>query len=245
MTKTAAGTLVVQSYNPAQVRRRWALLIAAWAASLIGVYWYCKATMTPNFSRTQAELAAARAEIVQQMNTIETTKAESARYQRGEQVAKEANGALQKSIEERESDITNLRADLNFYQRFAGGGNGEALGVRDISIRGTDNPRVFNYALAVSQNLKRGKLVSGKLRFSVSGMQNGKAKRLELASLLGESGTDALSYEFKYFQRFNGTLYLPEGFAPGAIRAKMVNDDGESAEKELTWAAALQAASES
>jgi hypothetical protein len=245
MAKTTPGTLVVQSFDPALVRRRWALLIVTWLASLVGIYWYCKTTMTPNFSRTQTELSSAREEIVRQMKAVETAKAETARFQRGEQVAKEANNALQKSIEERESEITDLRADLNFYQRFAGGGNGEALSVQDIAIRRTDNPRVFNYALAVSQNLKRGKLVSGKLRFSVSGMQNGKPKRLELAALLGEGATDALSYEFKYFQRFNGTLYLPEGFAPGAIRAKMVNEDGESAEKELTWDAAMQAASES
>jgi hypothetical protein len=244
MAKTIPGTLIVQPYNPAQTRRKWLLVIVLWLASLVALFWYCKSTMTPGFARTQTELAGARAEIVRQVNVLEAAKAESARFQRGEQVAKEANVVLQKSVEEREAEITNLRADLNFYQRFAGGGNAEALGVQDIAIRATDDPRVFNYALAVSQNLKRGKLVSGKLRFSISGIQNGKPKRLDLASLLGDSGADALKYEFKYFQRFNGTLYLPEGFAPGAIKAKMVNDDGESAEKELTWKAALSAASE-
>jgi cell division protein FtsB len=244
MAKPAPGTLVVAAYDPASIRKRQFTLITLWIASLIGLYFYCKTTMTPGFAKTQAELAQAHGEIVRLQNEGEQLKAETAKYQRGEQVAKEANNALQGSIDQRQQEIATLRADLSFFQRFAGGGNAEALGVQDISVEPTDNPRVYKYAIAVSQNLKRGKVVSGKLRFSLSGIEAGKPKRLEMASLLGEGGASELKYEFKYFQLFNGTIYLPEGFAPGAIKARMVNDDGESADKEVTWEAAQKAGRE-
>ena len=74
------------------------------------------------------------------------------------------------------------------------------------------------------------------------GISGGKPKRLEMATLLGEHGASELKYAFKYFQLFNGTLYLPDGFAAGAIQARMINDDGESADKEITWEAAKKAA---
>ena len=244
MAKTVPGTLVVAAYNPAAARKLKLIIGGLWLASLLATYMYCKSTMTPGFARTQEELAQARAEIVRLGGNSDALKAEIAKFQRGEQVAKEANTVLQKSIDQRQQEIAALRADMSFFQRFAGGGNAEALGVQDITIEPTDDPRVFKYAIAVSQNLKRGKIASGKLRFSVSGISEGKPKRLEMAALLGEEAATELKYEFKYFQLFNGTLYLPEGFAAGAIHARMVNDDGEAADKEITWEAAKKAARE-
>ncbi len=244
MAKTVPGTLVVAAYNPAAARKLKLIVGALWLATLAATFIYCKNTMTPGYARAQAELAQAHEEIVHLGGNADALKAEVAKYQRGEQVAKEANTALQNSIDQRQQEIATLRADLSFFQRFAGGGNAEALGVQDITIEPTDNPRVFKYAIAVSQNLKRGKIASGKLRFSVSGISDGKPKRLEMAALLGEQGATELKYEFKYFQLFNGTLYLPEGFAAGAIQARMLNDDGEAADKEITWEAAKKAAGE-
>ena len=244
MAKTTPGTLVVAAYNPAAARKLKLIIGGLWLASLLAAYVYCKNTMTPGYARTQDELAQARAEIVRLGGNGDALKAEVARYQRGEQVAKEANAVLQKSIDQRQQEIAALRADMSFFQRFAGGGHAQALGVQDITIEATDDPRVFKYAIAVSQNLKRGKIASGKLRFSVSGIFEGKPRRLEMAALLGEEGATELKYEFKYFQLFNGTLYLPEGFAAGAIQARMLNDDGEAADKEITWEAAQKAARE-
>ncbi len=244
MAKTIPGTLVVAAYNPAAARKVKLIVGLIWGASIFATYLYCKNTMTPGFARTQTELGDARADIVRLGNEADQLKGEVAKFQRGEQVANEANGALQNSIDQRQQEIASLRADLSFFQRFAGGGNAEALGVQDITVEPTDNPRVFKYAIAVSQNLKRTKLATGKLRFSVSGIAAGKPKRLEMSVLLGENGASELKYAFKYFQLFNGTLYLPEGFAAGAIKAQMVNEDGESADKEITWEAALKAAHE-
>ena len=241
MAKTVPGTLVVAAYNPAAARKLKLIIGALWAASLVATYMYCKNTMTPGYAHTQAELAQAREEIVGMGTSADALKADVAKFQRGEQVAKEANTALQNTLNQRQQEIQTLRADLSFFQRFAGGGNAEALGVQDISIEPTDDPRVFKYAIAVSQNLKRGKVASGKLRFSVSGISGGKPKRLEMATLLGEQGASELKYAFKYFQLFNGTLYLPDGFAAGAIHARMINDDGEAADKEITWEAAKKA----
>ncbi len=237
---TKPGTLVVTHFNPAQQLRRRLIIGGLWLLSLIAVYVYCKQTMTPNFARTQTQLTQTQRELIQQQSDMEALKQEVAKYQRGEQVAKESNSALQSSLNDKLQEIQTLRADLSFFHRFASGGNGEAFGIQDITLQATDNPRAFKFAIAVAQNLNRGKVAQGKLRFSVSGLQAGKAKRLEMSTLLGEGGSSELNYEFKYFQLLSGTLYLPENFTPGAIAANMKNTDGEAAKKEVSWEAAIK-----
>ncbi len=232
---TKPGTLVVRPYDPAVAQRRWAMVIFLWVASLLALYFWCKSTMTPNFAATQQALTRSQADFLGAQMAIDKLKAEVSKFQRGEQVAKEANAALQKTLDERLDEITGLRTDLSFFQRFAGGGNAESLGVQDIHVRPTTNARVYKYLIAVSQNLKRGRVVKGSLVFSVKGLIGGKPRKLDMATLLGEGGAKSLSYEFKYFQRFDGTLYLPEGFTPSSIVASMKNDDGESAQKEVAW----------
>ena len=243
MAKTAPGTLVVSTYNPSQTRKRAIIVALLWLASLVILYFFCKNTMTPGYTRAQSDLAQAHSEIVRLQSESESLKAQASRFERGEQVAKEASKALQDALDARQQEVASLRADLSFFQRFAGGGNtAEVLGVQDISLVATDNPRVFEYSIAIGQNLKSGKVVKGKLRFTVSGISEGKPKRLDMTALLGEGAASAIDYQFKYFQLFNGTIYLPEGFAPGAIKARMVNENGESADKEVTWEVALKAA---
>lgn len=243
MAKTAPGTLVVSAYNPNLARKRALTVAVLWLASLIALYLFCKNTMTPGYARAQSDLAQAHNEIVRLQSESETLKAQASRFERGEQVAKEANKSLQDALDARQQEVASLRADLSFFQRFAGGGNtAEVLGVQDISLVATENPRVFEYSIAIGQNLKSGKIVKGKLRFTVSGISEGKPKRLDMAALLGEGAASAIDYQFKYFQLLNGTIYLPEGFAPGAIKARMVNENGESADKEVTWEMALKAA---
>jgi hypothetical protein len=232
---TKPGTLVVRPYDPVKVRRRWISVALLWLVSLLALYFWCKATMTPNFAATQQALHRSQADALVSQAEIERLKAEVSKFQRGEQVAKEANAALQKNLDERLDEVTGLRTDLSFFQRFAGGGNAESLGVQEIHIRPTANARVYKFLIAVSQNLKRGRVVKGSLVFSVKGLVDGKPRKLDMATLLGEGGAKTLNYEFKYFQRFDGTLYLPEGFVPSSIVASMKNDDGEAAQKEVAW----------
>ena len=239
--RPAAGTLIVSQYNPRAVFKTRALVLVLWLVSIALTYLYCKATMAPGYSRTQQLLAESRTAVLASQTTVESLKSDVARFQRGEQVAKEASVALQKSLDERQVDLASLRSDLSFFQRFSGGGNPLALGVQSIAIKPTNNPSVFAYVIALSQNLKRGNVASGDLSISVSGVLQGKVRQVDLGQLVGEGQKKRIKYSFKYFQRFDGTLVLPEGFMPSSIRARMVNDNGEAADKEVTWEAASKA----
>jgi hypothetical protein len=238
--KPTPGTLVVTPYNPmAQLKRRVGVALL-WTGSLVGLYVFCKHTMTPGYVATQAQLRDAQTQIVGLGTTINQLKDDKARAERGLQVSEEAKNSLQRELDAKQDEINAMRADLNFYQKFAGGGNTDPISVQDVSLTAGGTPRVYTFRFALSQNLKRSKQIAGTATLSISGMLDGKAKTLGLAELSGESAGKQLTYDFKYFQLFSGTLYLPENFSPNAVIVRMRNTDGESAAKEVSWKKALE-----
>jgi hypothetical protein len=240
--KTAAGTLVVSHYDPRAIFKKRALLASIWLASLVALYIFCKMTMTPGFMQTQAQLKQTQIQVVALEGNINELRTLLSRADRGLQVSDEAKAALQRDLEARNDEMNAMRADLSFFQKFTGGGNVDALGVQEVLIQSTAEARVFNFRFALSQNLKRGTMARGRINFSVSGTLNGKIKRLKYSEMVGEGNNDKLTYAFKYFQLFDGTIFLPEGFTPSAVTVRMQNDSGESAEKETAWTKALNAA---
>jgi hypothetical protein len=241
-SKTAAGTLVVSQYNPRAIFRKRLTVASIWLVSLVALYIFCKTTMTPGFMQTQTQLKQTQVQVVALEGSIEELRTRLAVAERGLQVSDEAKAALQRDLEARTDEMNAMRADLSFFQKFTGGGNVDALGVQEVLIQSTPEPRVFNFRFALSQNLKRGTMARGRINFTVSGTLNGKIKRLKYSELVGEGNSDKLTYEFKYFQLFDGTIFLPEGFTPSAVNVRMQNDSGESAEKETAWSKALNAA---
>jgi hypothetical protein len=241
--KPAKGTLVVSHYDPSTARRRTLIIASIWLASLVALYLFCKTTMTPGYIQTQAQLKQAQTQIVTLEGDMNGLRDRLAQAERGLQVSDEAKAALQRDLESRTDEMNAMRADLSFFQKFAGGGNADALGVQEVLIQSTPDARSYKYRFSLSQNLKRGTMVRGRVSFSVSGLQAGKPKRLDMKELVGDAAaTDGQSYEFKYFQIFSGTIFLPEGFTPSTIKIRMKNEGGESAEKEIDWRAALDSA---
>ena len=240
--KTTAGTLVVSHYDPRAILRKRLVIASIWLVSLAALYFFCKVTMTPGYMHTQAQLKQSQVQLVALEGSMNELRTRLARADRGLQVSDEAKAALQRDLEARTDEMNAMRADLSFFQKFTGGGNVDALGVQEVLIQSTAEPRVFNFRFALSQNLKRGTVARGSINFSVSGTLNGKIKRLKFSELVGEGNNDKLTYEFKYFQLFDGTIFLPEGFKPSAVMVRMQNVSGESAEKETAWSKALNAA---
>jgi len=198
--------------------------------------------MTPGYIQTQAQLKQSQIQVVALEGSLDDLRTRLARADRGLQVSNEAKAALQRDLEARTEEMNAMRADLSFFQKFSGSGNVDALSVQEVLIQSTAEPLVFNFRFALSQNLKRGTMARGSINFSVSGTLNGKIRRLKFSELVGEGNTDKLTYEFKYFQLFDGTIFLPEGFTPSAVTVRMQNVSGESAENETAWSEALNAA---
>ena len=225
--------LRVVEVDPAGRWRSRLLVAGLWLASLALVWLWLRATIAPQFSEVSRELAQARRALA----AAEVEKGQLQRlvsqHERGEQVARGANQELQQALAARQEEIASLRNDLSFYQRLMeGGAQQPGVSVHSLALRATDDPRAFQFALTLSQNLKRNRQASGKVEISVSGANGQQRARLGLAEL---GAGPSLEFSFKYFQQLSGLIMLPEGFKPASVRLRVLPEGGGTVEREFMW----------
>jgi len=164
--------------------------------------------------------------------------------ERSEQVARAANADLQQVLRDRQEQVSGLRADLGFYSRLTGSGSvREGLAVQGMHVATSTEPRVYNFTITVTQNLRAGQLASGRARVSVTGVRDGKLVTLEWPELAANQDREGMAFSFKYFQQLKGALMLPAGFTPNRIHVAVeAGADMGRAEQAFAWSDALATA---
>lgn len=204
---------------------RWAALIALlWLASLAAVWWFFAGAAAPSAAPASPSPEQA-AQSQQQMATL----------QMSDRISRQANRELQQTLAEREEEIAGLRADVAFYERLVGAtGQRKGLNVHEVQMR-RDNDGSWRYTATLTQNLNRGAVTKGDLTLSVEGTRDGKLTRLDWGQLLQNPQAPAQRFEFRYFQRLEGSVLLPQGFVPGRVIARVRADGGGGAEQAFSW----------
>ncbi len=229
-----ARRLRVIEEDPAHRWRARLVVAGLWLVSLALVWLWLRATIAPQFGEVSRELAQARRALA--AAEVEKTQLQKrvSQHERGEQVARGANQELQQALAARQEEIASLRNDLSFYQRLMeGGAQQPGVSVHSLALRATDDPRAFQFALTLSQNLKRNRQASGTVELSISGANGQQNARLGLSELGGAG--PALEFSFKYFQQLSGLIMLPEGFKPASVRLRVLPEGGGTVEREFMW----------
>jgi uncharacterized protein DUF6776 len=227
--------LVVRSHDPGGRWRRAALIAAAWLATA------ALAAVGALFVRDRIAFSGDHAQVDALHRQNSDLQQRIAVLERSEQVARAANADLQQVLRDRQEQIWALRADLGFYSRLTGtNARREGLTVQAVHLAAAKQPRVYNFTIIITQNLKAGQLASGTAHASVTGVRDGKLATLGWAELASHQDGDGLAFSFKYFQQLRGTLMLPQGFTPNRIRVE-ADAGGEMgrAEQDFAWAEAL------
>ena len=227
--------LVVRSHDPHRRWQRGLLIALAWLASA------ALAAAGALFVRDRIASAGDRAEVDGLHRRTSELQQRVAVLERSEQVARAANADLQQVLRDRQEQIWALRADLGFYSRLTGtNARREGLTVQGVHLAAASEPRVYNFTITITQNLKAGQLASGTARASVTGVRDGKLVTLGWTDLAPNPDGEGLAFSFKYFQQLRGTLMLPQGFKPNRIRVE-ADAGGEMgrAEQDFAWAEAL------
>ncbi len=235
--------LVVREYDSASHWRRWLLLVVLWAGSLTLVWFHGRGLVgaPPLRSPADAGSGATRKDL-QALNTeLEAVRGRLAVAERAEQVAQAATQSLQENLREREQEIAALRADLGFYQRLVGGSDRRTLGVHTVTLEPVPDTRAYNFVLTLTQNLKKSALTAGTAQISLEGVRNGTVVTVPWNELAAAGGMPDLRFSFKYFQRLEGMLTLPAGFAPNRILVSASTSGGERTQQAFAWSEALAA----
>jgi hypothetical protein len=227
--------LVVRSHDPARRWRGAALLVLAWLVSV------ALATTAVLLLRDNLSALGVAAGGEKSRKENASLQQRIAVLERSEQVARAANTDLQQVLRDRQEQISALRADLGFYSRLTGNNTRrEGLAVQAVHLAATVEPRVYNFTITVTQNLKAGQGASGRARVSVVGILVGKLATLNWSELASDQDREGLAFSFKYFQQLKGALMLPEGFIPNRIHVEAdAGADIGRAEQNFAWSDAM------
>ena len=204
---------------------RIAVVTVLWIASLAGAWLWASQGAATAVAVPATASSVADPQLQQRVTTL----------QMSDKISRQANRELQQTLAEHEEEVAGLRADVAFYERLVGStGQRKGLSVHDVELR-RDNDGSWRYTAMLTQNLNRGAVSKGSLTLSVEGTRGGKLARLRWDDLLQTPQAPPQRFEFRYFQRLEGSLLLPQGFVPGRVIAQLKPDRGGSAEQAFTW----------
>lgn len=171
--------------------------------------------------------------------TSDRLNQEVATLRRSDQISREANRDLQRTLAERDEEIAGLRADVAFYERFVGAtGQRRGLSVHELTMarQGDD---AWHFVATLTQNVNRGAVNSGRLTLGIEGTRNDRMERLSWSSLRKQSTAPGLDYSFKYFEQVEGEVILPADFKPLRITVRLVPAGGSAVEQSFPWPEAV------
>jgi hypothetical protein len=157
---------------------------------------------------------------------LEGLKQQAATLTRSEQISRAANTEVQETLAERDEEIAALRADVAFYERLVGAtGQRRGLSVHAAEFQ-PEAGGSWRYTVTLTQNLNRGAISAGRMRFGVEGVAGGALKNVAWNTLKQADNAPGQAYSFRYFQKLEGSIVLPAGFTPQRVRVALDGGGG-------------------
>lgn len=220
-----------------QSDRRWTVIAAliAGIVLLFGGY----AVGRVHAGQIAASLSDELARETAQVETLSGVRDQLADVELDRTIDAGASEILRSTIKQQKDEIAQLQEQVSFFQRLMAPGSaprGVMIDRFELSRAGDD----FEYYVLLTQLEDRRSWVSGLVVIDVIGQRGGVQQVLSLTELT-EVDSYPIKYRFRYFQDFSGSLTLPEGFEPSAIRVRADLSSGkDNLEREFAWDTALK-----
>lgn len=231
-----SGSLIVKHHSP--VKRHMTLLITVLLA--IGGGWglYFLGQQEAGFDQLQA--AEAEKRLNETITNLEQERIalrdQIALLERSNQMDKQAYSEVGSNLKSLQDEILELREEVSFYRGIVAPNESSAgLRIEKLHVGNAGEERLFHYKLVVTQVLKNDRTVYGTADIRIEGLQDGLPKELPL-NKVAVSGKTALALNFRYFQKFEGDILLPEGFTPRSIEVKVDPKRAKSIKSSFDWA---------
>jgi hypothetical protein len=195
----------------------------AWILTVAGTWWLATRLAAPPPAPAPAHAGAAPAEDSKELRAL---RQQVATLKRSDQISRNANIGLQTTLAEREEEISGLRADVDFYERLVGS-TSQRKGLNTHSIEfSPESAGTWQYSVVLTQNLNRGAISQGQMRFTVEGVKNGKLATISWDELHQRSKVPGQDYSFRYFQQLTGSVMLPADFTPQRVKVTLGSGAG-------------------
>lgn len=231
MTNRPSSRFQITPRGGAAPRPGWvpiAVLAAAWLLSLLLVGWLAARYASPDAGGMREKLRQSEALVGQQRSQLDELRQRQATLEASDKISRAANSEVQTSLGERDEEIAGLRADVAFYERLVGS-TSQRKGLNTHSVEFTPEAAgTWHYSVVLTQNLNRGAISQGQMRFSVEGVKDGKLTTVSWDDLHQRKGAPGQDYSFRYFQQLDGSVMLPRDFTPQRVRVSLSGSGGGS-----------------
>ena len=160
---------------------------------------------------------------------------EIANLRQSDQISRQAMLDLQNTLTERDEQISALRADLDFYERFVS----PDVQRRGLSVHAAhvqpQAANVWGFELTLTQGREQAGTSRGAVALAVEGTRGGKLERLDWAALRQKPEAPGIDYQLRYLQRVTGEFALPEGFVPTRFIVQLKPASGKAVEAAFNW----------
>lgn len=149
-----------------------------------------------------------------------------------------ASKATQQNLADKELELRSAREELSFYKSILSPeGTAAGLNIYSFSVEDTENINEIRYRLVLTQVGGGSLEAQGTVLLRIQGYLYGDEKVLEWWDIRPESTMPMPSFGFKYFQRMDGAIILPEGFVADNVLVKIIPDSTrlKSSEQSYTW----------
>ncbi len=177
----------------------------------------------------QAQLEESEAEILE-------SNRQATMLERNSRIDDDASVQLKETLAQAQNEALELKKELSFYKSIVSPEQGgRSLAVQTIQLL-KNAEGGYQYKITVSQRGRNDRFARGTIDISIKGISNGQPLTLALAKVANET-KNPLKFSFKYFQKFEGVMNLPEAFQPDSIHIKVKPSTGKlkAVEEQFAW----------
>lgn len=147
------------------------------------------------------------------------------------ETSEQANKRLAVYLAEKEAEIENLNRQLHFYRRVIAPEDlaADQLAVFSLRLKQPLPDGDYPIEVIVRKSMKENVFIRGRLLIHTEGMI-GQKNWLHKDSLV-----EPLPFAFRYFQRLNGLLRLPDGYEPQTVHIVLMVGGREKLKASYSW----------
>jgi len=160
---------------------------------------------------------------------------EKAKSSRDLQIKRQAYDEVAQTLASSSREIASLRENIRFYESIIEGDEKkQGLQIKTVSLQSDGTVGNYRYRVIIVNSDYGKQETKGELLIEVEGLMEGDLKTIKVAT--GSAGKDA-KLLFKYFQRVDGLLTIPDGFLPQRLHltARLSGKKTEKKEKWYNW----------
>lgn len=205
-----------------------------WIASLVGII-ACVLILVWSFfeygryvagfdqSATQQRIAVLEQQIDDLTQRNEDLQRHNAKLVRDQGIDRDAGSQVQKELARAQEQILAMREELTFYRNIVQPNkSSRTVVIKKVQLV-SEGENQYRYKVVLIQDGRHDSAVRGNVELSFEGAQSdGQIVRLDLPTVSTQKVSKSQRFGFKYFQNFEGSIRIPENFAPMSMYIRVL-----------------------